>query len=277
VTIVLTLFAIGFVSMARFITVTGSFYGFTARGLGPILGLSTGLLATLAYVVFESSLVGIFAAFAHNTILDLLGINIHWLVYGIAMILIIGVLAYFDIEINARILTVFLLTEIFILLLMAFAVLVRGGGPDGLLLSALNPIRIFAGPSPGLALFFAFWSWVGFETCAVYGEESRDPRRIVPIATLTVCIGMGILYTFVSWMAIAGNGAEEALAIVQSANSFDLFLSPTEAYVGHWAKVLFEILMVTGSFACGQAFHNTAARYLYALGREGVVLHHRLG
>ncbi|MBO9358930.1 MAG: APC family permease [Thermomicrobium sp.] len=47
--------------------------------------------------------------------------------------------------------------------------------------------------------------------------------------------------------------------------------------MGHWAKVLFEILMVTGSFACGQAFHNTAARYLYALGREGVVLHHRLG
>jgi amino acid transporter len=31
------------------------------------------------------------------------------------------------------------------------------------------------------------------------------------------------------------------------------------------------ILILTSSFACGMAFHNTAARYLYSLGREGVV------
>jgi amino acid transporter len=28
---------------------------------------------------------------------------------------------------------------------------------------------------------------------------------------------------------------------------------------------------VTGSFACGMAFHNTAARYFYSLGREGLI------
>ena len=28
------------------------------------------------------------------------------------------------------------------------------------------------------------------------------------------------------------------------------------------------ILILTGSFACGMAFHNTAARYFYSLGRE---------
>jgi len=27
-------------------------------------------------------------------------------------------------------------------------------------------------------------------------------------------------------------------------------------------------LIITGSFACGMAFHNTAARYMYSLGRE---------
>jgi amino acid transporter len=29
--------------------------------------------------------------------------------------------------------------------------------------------------------------------------------------------------------------------------------------------------MITGSLACGMAFHNCAARYMYALGREGVL------
>ena len=32
------------------------------------------------------------------------------------------------------------------------------------------------------------------------------------------------------------------------------------------------VLILTSSFACGMAFHNTAARYAYSLGREGVFL-----
>ncbi len=31
------------------------------------------------------------------------------------------------------------------------------------------------------------------------------------------------------------------------------------------------ILIITGSFACGMAFHNTACRYFYSLGRERVL------
>ena len=60
--------------------------------------------------------------------------------------------------------------------------LIRGGGPDGFAVSeTLNPIGAFTpaagivGASAGLGLFFAFWSWVGFESTAMYGEESRDP------------------------------------------------------------------------------------------------------
>lgn len=40
-------------------------------------------------------------------------------------------------------------------------------------------------------------------------------------------------------------------------------------------------LIITGSFACGMAFHNTASRYFYSLGRERVLpsalgrAHHR--
>ena len=32
-----------------------------------------------------------------------------------------------------------------------------------------------------------------------------------------------------------------------------------------------EILIVTGSFACAMAFYNTGARYLFSLGREGML------
>ena len=60
-----------------------------------------------------------------------------------------------------------------------------------------------------IGIFFAFWSWVGFETTAVYGEESRDPKRMVPRATLIAVVGLGLFYTFMSWMVIVGQGPEE--------------------------------------------------------------------
>jgi amino acid transporter len=49
------------------------------------------------------------------------------------------------------------------------------------------------------------------------------------------------------------------------------FYPLTDRYVGSWATLLMEILIVTGSFACTMSFYNTGARYLFALGREGVL------
>src|SRR3954453_6544869 len=57
-TIVLTFFTVGYVAMARHITTTGAFMGFISHGLGQITGMASGLLATVAYVIFEGSLIG---------------------------------------------------------------------------------------------------------------------------------------------------------------------------------------------------------------------------
>src|SRR3712207_3070588 len=183
-------------------------------------------------------------------------------------------LTYFDVNLTAKVLGVFLVTEIVMLALGAIAVLVKGGGPDGFAVAeTLNPIGAFtpaaiAGASAGLGLFFAFWSWVGFESTAMYGEESRNPKRVIPRATFIAVIGVGLFYVFISWMAIAGTGLSQSVTLSQE-NPFALFFSPTREFVGGWAVVLFQWLIITGSYACGLAFHNCASRYLYAIGREG--------
>ncbi|GAB3895185.1 APC family permease [Kibdelosporangium lantanae] len=267
---VLTVFSVGFVAMSRRITAAGAFYGFISHGLGRVVGLASGLLAVLAYVVFEASIVGIFAYFADNTINAQLGIDLPWQVYAGVMLLVTAGLSFFDIHVAARVLGVFLVAEIAVLALMAVGVLVHGGGPDGIPLAPVNPVRAFGGAAAGFGLFMAFWSWVGFESTAMYGEESRDPKKIIPVATLVAVVGIGVFYIFVSWMAIAGNGLDESVQVAAN-NPLALFFNPTERTVGHWAVVVFQWLMITGSFACGMAFHQCAARYLYALGREGVI------
>ena len=277
-TVVLSLFAIGYATMAKHLTATGAFYGYIAHGLGRIMGMASGALITMAYVVFEGSLIGIFSFFFQNLLQSQLGIHIHWIFPALLMLVLNSILAYFAINLTAKILGVFLLTEIFILSLGALAVLFRGGGPDGFAVSeTLNPLGAFepaagvVGASAGLGLFFAFWSWVGFESTAMYGEESRNPKRIVPLATMLSVLGIGLFYVFISWMAVAGTGPQQSIELAQDASTAgEIFFGPVRDNYGEWAITLFNVLLVTGSFACGMAFHNCASRYIYALGREGL-------
>jgi amino acid transporter len=285
-TVVLTLFTIGFVAMARYITTTGAFYGFITQGLGQLTGMASGFLATMAYIVFEGSLIGIFAYFASNAMNTWWGWNINWLVIALVGIIIVGLFGYFDIGIAAAVLGFFLVCEVVLLTLLAFSVLFRGGGPNGLMLSSINPLNAFKSLPVGggsgvqmagaalpagaaaIGLFFAFWSWIGYETTAVYGEESRNPRSIVPRATLIAVIGLGLFYTFVSWMAIAGNGAHNAVDKAAN-NSIGMFTDlAAKDLGGHWVVNIYLFLIVSGSFACALAFHNAASRYLYAIARE---------
>jgi amino acid transporter len=277
-TVVLSLFAVGYATMAKHITTTGAFYSYIAHGLGRIVGMASGALITMAYVVFEGSLIGIFSFFFQNLLKAQFGFSIHWIVPALLMLALNGILAFYDINLTAKVLGVFLITEIIMLSLGAVAVLIHGGGPNGFAVAeTLNPLGAFspaagiAGASAGLGLFFAFWSWVGFESTAMYGEESRDPKRIIPRATMLSVVGIGLFYVFVSWMAVAGTGPAHAVEVAQDANTAsEIFFGPVRTYYGEWAITMFNVLLVTGSFACGMAFHNCASRYLYALGREGL-------
>jgi len=160
-TIVLTLFTVGFIQMARYITTAGAFYGFITHGLGQVWGMATGALATMAYVVFEGSLIGIVAYFTNFGLDRWFGWNVNWLLIALIAIAIVAVFGYFDINIAAAFLGVTLIAEILLLGLMAFAVLFSGGGPDGLLPEAVNPLNAFKsleagafGLSPSQRLFF---------------------------------------------------------------------------------------------------------------------------
>ena len=285
-TIVLTLFTVGFVSMARYITTAGAFYGFITHGLGQVWGMASGALATMAYIVFEGSLIGIFAFFTNDALNRWLSIDVNWLLIALVGILAIAAFGYFDISIAAAFLGVTLIAEVVLLGALALSVLFSGGGPDGLVTEAINPANAFknleeggglglsidgqaiAAGSGAIGLFFAFWSWVGYETTAVYGEESRNPKRIIPLATIIAVVSLGTFYTFVSWMMIAGNGKEQAIEKANT-DSIGLWVDLAENKLGgSFVGDIYLFLIVVGSFACGLAFHNAASRYLFAIGRD---------
>src|SRR5712692_2713385 len=287
-TVVLSIFSVGYVAMSRKVTTAGGFYSYISHGLGRELGLGTGFAAVVAYSVFEASLAGGFAYFlqlklaqiGQSTGLSWLG-YIQWPWLALFMVVVISLITYFDIRITARILGVFLVGEVVFLLIFDLFMLARGlTTSTALTLEAINPIKAFQGfPAtgalaagiPAIGLFFAFWSWVGFEMAPNYGEESRDPKRIVPMAMYISVIGLGVFYTITSWAPFAGyHTLNDAIAQAQS-NAAQYYLGPAQQYIALGVDQGLSILIITGSFAGCMAVHNTAGRYFYSLGREKVL------
>ena len=64
-TIVLTIFSIGYATMASHVSTVGGFYSFIAQGLGREVGMSAGFTSLACYSVFEASLSGLFAFFGN--------------------------------------------------------------------------------------------------------------------------------------------------------------------------------------------------------------------
>jgi amino acid transporter len=286
-TVILTIFSVAYVEMSKRVTAAGGFYSFISHGLGREMGMATGFASVVAYSVFEASLAGGFAYFA-NLKVNEWGWNVPWPWFAFGMVALIGILAYFDIRLSATVLGIALVGEIFILLVMDIAIFGQGG--ENVQLAAINPVEAFtdypgtaqlAAGAAGIGIFFAFWSWVGFEMAPNYGEESKDPKRIVPRAMYISVIGLGIFYVITSWAAISGYASTNAAAEQAQTDSAQFFLIPTEEFAGGWARSLMSYLIITGAFACGMAFHNTAARYFYSLGREEIApktlgrTHHR--
>jgi amino acid transporter len=210
-----------------------------------------------------------------------LSIDIPAYVIMFTLLAVMLILAFFHIELTAAILGVCLVGELIALLVFGVAVLIQGGD-DGIPLEPLNPLvpwddganNAVITAATGIALFGAFWSWVGFEMAPNYAEESRDPKRIMAVATYASVIGLGVLYTFISWMFVAGWGMDNTSAGVvgQFEGQYGSAFYPlTDRYFGELLTWAFELLIVTGSFACQLAFFNTSNRYFFSMGREGIL------
>ena len=63
----------------------------------------------------------------------------------------------------------------------------------------------------GIAIAFALASFIGFEATAIYGEESKDPKRAVPRATYWAIGLITVLFTIVSFAMVTGLGAADVV------------------------------------------------------------------
>jgi amino acid transporter len=273
--VMLVLFAVGYVKMMRSVPSSGGFYSFISHGLGRPLGMGAGWLSVFAYAFVVGSLLGAFGYFGNITIQQFFHVGVPWPYLAFGALALIFVLGHFDVRLSSNVLGVALILEIVILTIMILTVFGKGGGPTGISAAPINPVNAFKGLAPGVGIFFAVWSWVGFETIPNYAEESKNPRKIGAQALFICVIGGGLFFAVAAWAVVTGWGTH---AVVHEAatNGGNLYYGVTTKFAAKWVTDVMEWLILTSSFACALSFHNTTSRYLYVIGREKI-FNHRLG
>ncbi|HEX6967644.1 MAG TPA: APC family permease [Micromonosporaceae bacterium] len=280
----LLVFSVGYAAMSHRVTNTGAFFAYVGRGLGIGPGIGSAFVSLAAYITIQLAIFGFFGGVLAGQMAAVFGIDLPWWTWVlIAWALVLG-LSLIRVDSGAKLLGVLLILELLSLTAVAVAVLLRGGGPGGLDLGAsFAPGAIFAGGfagSAGIALAFAFASYIGFEATAIYGEETRDPKRNVPRATYLAVSVIAVLFAATSFAVVSALGSGNVVDRVLEISAVDgvpltdpaaVLFGVAEEYVGPWLATVMGWLVVSSLFAGLLAFQNSAARYLYSLGRAGVL------
>ena len=268
-TLILLIFSVGYTTMARHISNAGSFYAFTARGLGGVAGGAAAYIAILAYNTMQIGLYGLFGAVTAG-VLGGFGINADWWVWSLIGMAIVGIFGYCKIDLSAKILAVLVITE-YVAVLILDAAIISAGGDNGNSMVSFTPTAFMSG-SPAIGMLLCFAAFMGFEATTIYSEEARDASRTVPRATYLSVLIIGIFYAISTWCMVNGEGADKLMATLGGGMDPTTFIfTLSDRYVGGWLTTIMSLLLITSVFAALLAFHNAAARYFYVLGREGLL------
>ncbi|MBA4026362.1 MAG: APC family permease [Gordonia sp.] len=267
--VVYALFAVGFTAMSRYVQNTGAFSAFISKGLGKTLGAGSAMVAYVGYAAGEIGFCAAAGLFASTALENLAGIDVHWGVCAVVIGIGVGVISYCKVNIGARVLALLLIAEVALLVLLSAAILIEGT-PEGLSLAGFNP-STFTASSMGSLFIITFLVYVGFEQTAVYSEEAKNPTRTVPRATYIAVALLTVIYAGAGWvllMAIGPNALADTLA---SGDPSALVFNINEQYLGTALTDVMQILLVTSFIAGVLALHNAASRYLFSLGRDGLL------
>lgn len=266
--VVLALFSVGFVTMARHVTNAGAFYAYISQGLSRPLGVGASWVAVVAYNALQVGLYGLIGSAAAPLMSEWFGLDVAWWVIALVAWAIVAVLGQLHVDINGKVLAVLLIAEVAVIVVLSVADLFNPAGGT-VTFDTLAPGNLF-GSGVGAIFALAVLGFIGFESSVVFSEEARDPRRTVPVATFLSVALIAVLYTFASWAMSVATGPDR-IVDESGAQSTELIFSLGGAHLGAWIVDVGHALLVTSVLAAMISFHNTTARYMFALGRERVL------
>ncbi|MCU1489876.1 MAG: family permease [Acidimicrobiaceae bacterium] len=254
------------IEFSRKLPTSGFAYTFNSNGIGPKTGLMSGWLLLFGYALTTPMLYSAFALWASTFIQSITGVYVSWVWLFLAGLVFVILLSIRGVQQTATVSIALVAFELAVVLSLSIYIVVSGG-------HAHNSINFtpFSPTAPGstwtgvfLAMIFTVMSFTGFENTAVLGEESRNPTRSIPRATLISIIVLGAYYVFTSYAEVAGFGVHRMGVLSKFVIPFS---GLADSYWGHGPAYLVSIAATTALLAGVVASHNATVRVLYAMGR----------
>jgi amino acid transporter len=185
----------------------------------------------LVYVSFAG---GVCAATADEAqpAFGTLGLHLAWPVYAIIAFVLVMALAYLDVKISVTVILVLEGASMLLVITACSIILAKGGfhghafspapfRPNGVTLSVL-----------GLGIVFSFAAFSGFEAASTLGEESQQPRRLIPLA---IAVSLAVVAIFQIGVAAVVTNAYPGIKQLSTA-SVPLSRSRTSSWPAGWAR-----------------------------------------
>ncbi|MGH2479156.1 MAG: APC family permease, partial [Ktedonobacteraceae bacterium] len=257
------------IQFARKLPSAGSFYTFNSYGLGKTAWFFTGWLFWIGYAILAPGLFTAMGAFAHDYVLGVFKVEVYWWIFSLIGMAIVFALSIRSIKASVQVDLTFLIIEVVVFLVLAVIAIARGG--NGNSLSVFTPAAAPTGFSGvGLGVVFGILSFIGFDAAATLGEETKNPRRNVPLAVGGALVFVGVFYIIIMYALTAGYG------LVHAANYTKFLADPNPIVtLAHtytpWLEQIIDLAAITGLFSCFLAIHNTTIRIIFSMGRDRVL------
>jgi amino acid transporter len=259
-TVALFIVALNIGQLAGRLPAAGSFFIYVSRSLGPVWGVLSGW-AMLAAYLFTALALTIATSIFLKTFLAALGIGFpvpnavtYFIVSGL-----IWLFATRDIRISSRLglaleaISVTIITAVLIVTLAHY-----NFKPD------TNQIKLQGASFGGVtqAIVFGIFSFVGFESAASLGKETKNPKTTIPSAIIWTAISSGIFFMISTYVITQGFG-DDGNALGNSAAP----ISDITNRISKWMTAPVYFGATISSFACALASINAFSRMLFSLGR----------
>jgi amino acid transporter len=247
----------------------GSFYTFNSQGLGSGAGFFTGWLFWIGYALLAPGLFSAFGAFVHDYVASTFHTDIHWWIFSLGALALVFGLSARSIKASVNLDLTLLVVEVIVFLILAVAAITHH--------SSINTGKVFLPSSSphgvsgvGLGVVFGILSFIGFDAAATLGEETRNPRRNVPLAVAGALGAVGVFYVFVMYALAAGYGLKNPANLAAFLKDPNPFVTLGH-HVTPWLLQPIELAAIAGLFSCFLAIHNTTVRVMFSMGRDRVL------
>ena len=265
--VALTLFTVGYAAMSTKIRNAGAFYAYIAQGLGKRTGVASSFLALTAYNCIQVAVYGLFGFASAAFINAKTGSDIPWWATAGVAFLVVGWLGVNKVDLSVRVVAVMVGLEFLAVIIFDVAAFVVQ--PEGVSTAGLLPGDLFTAGVGGV-LAFSIASFMGFESAAIYSEETKNPTRSIARATYISVAVIAAFYAFSAWAMMTATGPSQIVAASREMGP-ELMFAFIGQHVGTIMADIAQVLFLTSLFAALLAFHNAVARYIFSLARESVL------